>query len=55
MRDFGADSLEVVEVTSRSMKQLGLRVPRSDLVKVSNIGELADAFVRASQSPRVAV
>ncbi len=53
MRDFGADSLEIVEVTSRSMKQLGIRVPRSDLVSVSNIGELVDAFARTSHRDAV--
>lgn len=44
MRDFGADSLEIVEVVSRSSKQLGIRVPRSALLKVSTIGELVDAL-----------
>lgn len=44
MRDYGADSLEMVEVVSRSMKQLQIKVPRSKLVPVSNLGELVDAF-----------
>jgi acyl carrier protein len=31
MRDFGADSLEIVEVVSRSMKDLKIKVPRTEL------------------------
>ncbi|MGH3466577.1 MAG: phosphopantetheine-binding protein [Thermocrispum sp.] len=42
--DFGADSLEVVEVVSRSMKQLRIRVPRTELAKAANIKELVDVF-----------
>jgi acyl carrier protein/polyketide biosynthesis acyl carrier protein len=44
--DFGADSLEIVEVVSRSMKDLRIKVPRTELAKASNIGELADIFER---------
>ncbi len=53
MRDFGADSLEIVEVVSRSMIQLRIRIPRSRLVNVSTIGDLADEFVKAANSTRV--
>jgi acyl carrier protein len=34
MRDFGGDSLEIVEVVSRSMKQLRIKVPRTELLDV---------------------
>lgn len=44
--DFGADSLEIVEVVSRSMKELKIKVPRTELAKAANIGELADIFER---------
>jgi acyl carrier protein len=47
MRDFGADSLEIVEVVSRSMKQLQIRVPRRELMGLENLGELVDVFARA--------
>ncbi len=53
MRDFGADSLEIVEVISRSSKQLGIRVPRSALLKISNIGELVDAFAQTTHRDAV--
>jgi acyl carrier protein len=44
MRDFGADSLMMVEVVSRSMKQLKIKVPRVKLVPVRNLKELVDVF-----------
>jgi acyl carrier protein len=44
LRDFGADSLESVEVISRSMKQLNLKIPRADLSKLNNIKDLLDLF-----------
>ena len=44
MRDYGADSLEMVEVVSRSMKQLRIKVPRAKLVPVTNLKELLDVF-----------
>lgn len=53
MRDFGADSLEIVEVVSRSMNQLRIRVPRSRLVNVNTIGDLADEFEKAANQTRV--
>jgi acyl carrier protein len=46
MRDFGADSLQIVEVVSRSMKQLKVRVPRTELSSAKNLGELLDLFER---------
>ncbi len=42
--DFGADSLEIVEVVSRSMKELRIKVPRTELSRAGNIKELADIF-----------
>jgi acyl carrier protein len=44
MRDYGADSLMMVEVVSRSMKQLKIKVPRARLVPVTNLKELIDVF-----------
>jgi acyl carrier protein len=47
MRDFGADSLEIVEVVSRSMKQLKVKVPRTELSGAKNLKELLDLFEQA--------
>ena len=45
MRDFGANSLDIIEVVSASMRELEIRVPRSELTQVENIEELADKFM----------
>ena len=47
MRDLGADSLQVVEVVSRSMKELRLKVPRTELSRAKNLGDLLDLFEKA--------
>ena len=47
MRDYGADSLEIVEVVSRSMKQLRLKVPRTVLSSARNLGDLVTLFQEA--------
>lgn len=48
VNDFGADSLEIVEVVSRTMKQLKVKVPRTELGGAQNIGQLLDLFERAA-------
>ena len=51
MRDLGADSLQIVEVVSRSMKELKLRVPRTELSKARNLRDLLDLFEKAAAGP----
>jgi acyl carrier protein len=48
MRDFDADSLEIVEVVSRSMKQLRIKVPRTELSGARNLSDLLDLFEQAA-------
>lgn len=48
MKDYGADSLEMVEVVSRSMKQLKTKVRRTELSKAANLGDLIDMFEAAA-------
>jgi acyl carrier protein len=48
MRELGADSLQVVEVVSRSMKELRLKVPRTELSRAKNLGDLLDLFEKAA-------
>ena len=47
MKDYGADSLEVVEVASRTMKELKIRVPRTELAKAKTIGEFVDLLEKS--------
>lgn len=42
MKDLGANSLDIVEIVSVSMRELKVKVPRSELSKLTNIGGLVD-------------
>ncbi len=42
MKALGASSLDIVEVVSCSMRQLRVRVPRSELSTLKDIGGLVD-------------
>jgi acyl carrier protein len=44
MKDLGANSLDIVEVVSCSMRELKVKVPRSELNKLTNIQELVDVL-----------
>jgi len=44
MRDFGADSLEMIDVVSKSIKELGITVPRSEFSMAENLGDLVVLF-----------
>jgi acyl carrier protein len=47
MADYGASSLDIVEVVSASMRDLGLRIPRTQLGKLRNINDLVELFYEA--------
>ncbi len=51
MRDYGADSLEIVEVVSRSMKDLRLKVPRTELSGAKSLKDLLDLFEKFAAAP----
>jgi acyl carrier protein len=42
MKDLGANSLDIVEVVSSSMRELKVKVPRSELAKLTNLEQLVD-------------
>ena len=42
MKDLGANSLDIVEVVSCSMRELKVKVPRSELNKLTNIDQLVE-------------
>ena len=46
MKDYGANSLDIIEVVSSSMRELNIKIPRSELADISTIGELADRFMQ---------
>jgi len=45
MADLGANSLDIIEVVSCTMRELNIKIPRSELAGIKNIEELADRFV----------
>lgn len=42
MKDYGANSLDIVEVVSATMRELRVKVPRSELSKLTNMDQLVD-------------
>jgi acyl carrier protein len=48
MKDLGINSLDIVEVVSASMRQLKVKVPRSELSKLTNIDGLVDLLFAAT-------
>ena len=55
MNDLGINSMEIVEVVSCSMRELKVRVPRSELSKLSNINGLVDLLYRVAREKDAAV
>ena len=49
MKDYGATSLDMVEVVSASMRELRVKIPRSELNEIKNIDGLVDALFAAWQ------
>ncbi|MGP4028720.1 phosphopantetheine-binding protein [Actinomadura sp. 3N407] len=49
LAEYGTDSLELIEVASRTMKQLNVKVPRTEISKIDSIGELVTLFEKAAQ------
>ena len=49
MKDLGANSLDIVEVVSCSMRQLKVKVPRAELNNLENINQLVDLLYTTVQ------
>lgn len=50
MKDYGINSLDMVDVVSRSMRDLKVKVPRTDLNKISTIDGLVDVLHKAVEA-----
>ena len=44
--EYGASSLDLVEIVSYSMRDLGISVPRTEFAEVENIDQLVDVLAR---------
>ena len=42
MKEVGANSLDIVEIVSRTMRQLKVKIPRTELNNLANIDALID-------------
>ncbi len=42
MKDLGANSLDIVEIVSSSMREIKVKIPRSELAKLTNLDALVD-------------
>ena len=49
MKDLGATSLDIVEVVSLTMRELKVKVPRSELGKLTNMNGLVDLLYASLQ------
>jgi len=55
MKDLGINSLDIVEVVSASMRELKVKVPRSELSKLTNIDGLVNLlFTAVTEKERAA-
>ena len=44
MKDYGINSLDIVEIVSHSMRALRVKIPRSELGHITNIDGLVDVL-----------
>ena len=51
MADYGANSLDIIEVVSCTMRELNIKIPRAELADIKNIDQLADRFVQNMNQP----
>lgn len=51
MKDYGANSLDIVEVVSSAMRELKIKVPRSEMNKLTNIDGLVDLLYATANKP----
>jgi len=54
MKDLGANSLDIVEVVSCTMRDLKVKVPRSELSNLTNVNGLVDLLCKVVSDKAVA-
>jgi len=48
--DYGANSLDIVEIVSGSMREMKIKIPRTELSEITNISGLVDKFESFSKN-----
>jgi len=46
MADYGANSLDIVEIVSCSMRDLKIKAPRTEMANLKNINDLVELFAK---------
>jgi polyketide biosynthesis acyl carrier protein len=46
LTEYGANSLDIVEIVSASMRELKIKIPRSELADIENIDALVEMFAK---------
>lgn len=46
MVEYGASSLDIVEIVSSSMRELQIKVPRTEMANLKNINDLVNLFAQ---------
>ncbi len=54
MKDYGANSLDIVEVVSGAMRELKVKVPRTELNKLTNVDGLVGLLYDIKSASQVA-
>jgi len=54
MKDLGANSLDIVEVVSCTMRDLKVKIPRSELSNLTNVDGLVDLLYKVASEKAVA-
>lgn len=54
LADVGASSLDLVEIVSASMRELKVKVPRSELMLIESVSELTDLLHKHALAQRPA-
>ncbi|MFC1574612.1 phosphopantetheine-binding protein [Gemmatimonadota bacterium] len=49
MKDMGANSIDIVEVVSCTMRDLRVKVPRAELGNLATVDELVDLLLKVSR------
>jgi acyl carrier protein len=44
-RDLGANSLDMLDIVTSTMRELEIKIPRSELAEVESVDQLADKFM----------
>jgi acyl carrier protein/polyketide biosynthesis acyl carrier protein len=52
LNEIGADSLDLLDVTSRSMQELGVKIPRTEVTSIRTLNDLVAVLhrVKAAQA-----